>query len=42
MRSAWKRKIEGLNLLETQGDGNLNEDERDTSVHQEPTIVSRI
>ena len=40
MRSARKRKIEGLNLVENHSDENLNEDERHTSAHQQPTLVS--
>ena len=35
MRSARKRKMEGLDLLEAHSDEHLNEDELDTSVHRQ-------
>ena len=42
MFSARKRRIEGLNLLETHSDDFYHENERDKSVPQEPTFVSRV
>ena len=42
MLCARKRRIEGLNLLETQSDDFFHEDERDKSVPQQPTFVSRV
>ena len=41
-RSAWKRKVESLDLLEAHSDEHLNGDELDTSVHRQPTTLSRI
>ena len=42
MRSARKRKVEGLDLLEAHNDEHLNGDGLDPSVHQQHMMLSRI